>query len=347
MGHKNNSQGPRDVPRLGHQHGTRQAGAPHSQPHARRPSPRSSGHRHPPPTPGAPGPCSPLLPRRRLVKEPGLGPERPLSTPQACLHTCARAHTRQALSRRRESRGAHPTPCGALRPPHLPGHSPGPSLGVAGDRAPLRVRRPVTRVPSRPDRAWSDSGGGGALGGPPAGLGLCAGLSGRLEGRWAGRRRGGQPGSRARRGRGVTGGQRLLYLHCMTQRSQKQPLARSATFPTARPVRSRPARAGPTAPERVAPSSGPPHICAPRPAPGRVAGSWEHPARREPARWGPRQARAAAAAARSRRVPGQRRSSGGLSYKLAGFTARRWQERELFATVHYSPRRCHTSVPNA
>lgn len=45
--HKNNSQGPRDVPRLGHQHAMRQAGAPRSQPHGRRPSPRGSWRRHP------------------------------------------------------------------------------------------------------------------------------------------------------------------------------------------------------------------------------------------------------------------------------------------------------------
>lgn len=45
--HKNNSQGPRDVPRLGHQHAMRQAGAPRSQPQGHRPSPRGSWRRHP------------------------------------------------------------------------------------------------------------------------------------------------------------------------------------------------------------------------------------------------------------------------------------------------------------
>lgn len=246
-----------------------------------------------------------------------------------------------------------PTPCGALRPPRLPGHSPRPSPAVEGDRAPLHVLSPVTRVPSRPDRAWSDSGGRGCSQWTPS-LGVQPGPAGRAV--RGGSRGGGQVasagwawGAGAGRGAGPAGGaacpegQRLFYFVSHHERSPKRPRARHGLSPQRALVRAHSRR--PAVSERMAPSRGPrAHL---RPGPrsgtgGGEAGSTQ--ASPEPSCCGQRHAREAAAA-RKRRVPGQRRSSGGLSDKLAGFTtARRWQERELFGDntlrsqkVQYSP----------
>lgn len=146
-----------------------------------------------------------------------------------------------------------------------------------------------------------------------------------------------QGGRRAQKVRGCS----IYVSH--HERSPKRPRARHGLSPQRALVRAHSRR--PAVSERMAPSRGPRAHLRPGPRSGTGGGeAGSTRASREPSCCGQRHAREAAAA-RKRRVPGQRRSSGGLSDKLAGFTtARRWQERELFGDntlrsqkVQYSP----------
>lgn len=155
---------------------------------------------------------------------------------------------------------------------------------------------------------------------------------------------GGRQGSRTRRGGGVPRRSEAV-LFCFTPRAVTKTAARArhGLSPQRALVRAHSRR--PAVSERMAPSRGPRAHLRPGPRSGTGGGeAGSTRAGREPSCCGQRHAREAAAA-RKRRVPGQRRSSGGLSDKLAGFTtARRWQERELFGDntlrsqkVQYSP----------
>lgn len=179
MGHRNNHQGPKGVPRKSLTQG--EAGAPHAQPETRA---HAGVRQHSPPLP--PRPCSPhhVHPKEETRKELGVGPRGPQS-PHHRRPAHTRTHTRHATA--------------AV---YLPGHQLGPFWAQTPRPSPLGPEaRHLGSLPGLPEPVLTVGKVGavsGALDRPPEGTlrALITPWAGRTQAQW--KAYGSGPGAKVR-----------------------------------------------------------------------------------------------------------------------------------------------------